>query len=193
MNRSYKTIFSIIFFFTWSAFGDLCQRAKFPKTFGAGGNECHSRNIGYHAGTQSIALGGGTNDPILKYTDTTTTRKPYLILYQGDNFSYIWGKIFFGTSPGTWLFFSIAFSVDGSIIATTTSTGGFIVLVRAIDGGLIDSKSYASGNTNVLITHLVRSLLIKKNDHLDASVIATANMNTEFTPNGFRLIKYRFC
>ncbi len=64
-------------------------------------------------------------------------------MYQGDNFSYIWGKIYNGITSGNQLsFINLAFSSDGTLIAVATNFEGFIIVLRAIDGGIIDSRKF---------------------------------------------------
>lgn len=81
-----------------------CMRARFPIFFGSSGAEANTKSLAYHAATKSLVMAGGSNDPALKHNDGSTIRKPLIVMYSGDNFSYIWGKVFIGAASATFQF-----------------------------------------------------------------------------------------
>jgi hypothetical protein len=64
------------------------------------------------------------------------------------------------------------------------------LIIRAVDGGLIDTRKYSPFSSGAASLSF-KSILLKKNAVVDASVIYTTFMNTEALPQGHRIIKYR--
>lgn len=57
----------------------------------------------------------------------------------------------------------MAFTSDGSIVATTTAQLGFIILLRTLDGGIIDSRKYSGGLAISNFSNFFKGILVKKN------------------------------
>ena len=146
--------------------------------------------MAFNSATESLIVGGGSDDDVFRRDTSVLSRLPWLFMYSGPEFNFIWAKQIKGAPVPYTVFQGLEFSVDGSVVAAATDSTNYILVLRASDGTLIDCRKMNVVSGGYLKYYSIsRSLLVSKRQN-KIIIYFTALTCPGGTCAGYALLSY---